>query len=48
MSTIIDSISQAITARLVANADFAKKIVNSFIENGLIEQIKQDIMKTLT
>ena len=43
MLTIIDSISQAITARLVANADFAKKIVNSFIENGLIEQIKQDI-----
>ena len=46
MSTIIDSITQAITAKLVANADFAKKIVNSFLENGLVKQIKQEIYES--
>ena len=46
VSTIIDSISQAIIAKLVANADFAKKIVNSFLENGLVEQIKQEIYES--
>ena len=46
VSTIIDSISQAITTKLVDNADFATKIVNCFRENGLVEQIKQEIYES--
>ena len=30
----------------MANADFAKKIVNSVLENGLVEQTKQEIYES--
>ena len=46
VTTIIDSFSQAIIAKLVDNTDFTKQIVNSILQNSMVNEVKQEIYES--
>ena len=46
VTTIIDSTSQVMIAKLVDNTDFTKMIVNSILQNGMADEVKQEICES--
>ena len=46
IANFIESISQAIIARLIDNTHFAKKIINSILNSDLIGNMKQELCKS--
>ena len=46
IATVVESISQAIIARLIDNTNFTKKIVNSILNSDLIGNMKQELYKS--
>ena len=46
IATVVESISQAIIARLIDNTNFTKKIVNSTLDSDLIGNMKQELYKS--
>ena len=46
IATVVESISQAIIARLIDNTNFTKKIVNSILDSDLFGNLKQELYKS--
>ena len=46
IATVVESISQAIIARLIDNTNFIQKIVNSILDSDLIGNMKQELYKS--